>query len=520
MSSSEYCLHRDVRVVYGASRAALYNFRSGVVYSLNEAAAAILRGVGETWRVDDLDDRRAAFVHRLDNLGLCEPVVACAEGSAEPLPDTGPHPLEFLWLELTGSCNLGCAHCYAETQNPLLITPAEPTRSDARSLDQVAWHDLLRQGAELGCRAVQFIGGEALLYRGLLALVNEARRLCYTYIEVFTNGSLLTERVVRGLATSGAQVAVSLHGTTAGTHDAVTRLNGSFERTMAGLRRLREHAVPFRVAGTALRHNQHEILSLPALAQSQGAAYAAFDVVRDIGGGDDPLLAPNDVAVRESKWLSRPEFRAVREQYEHNRRWNPCWAGKLAVTSAGDVMPCVMGRSVVVGNVQEQSLSAILADPRLRAMWALTKDQVAVCRECEYRYVCGDCRPLASAAGDLRGPISRCTYSPRLGLWHDPATGAPRDDPTSQSYEPQLVRVTAPPLHDLLRCEPKERLLPDGDDRVADGRCYTGESEVAERATSSRKSWNDFFQCDPKSVPLPSPEPFTLAPPSGQSKKQ
>jgi hypothetical protein len=71
-------------------------------------------------------------------------------------------------------------------------------------------------------------------------------------------------------------------------------------------------------------------------------------------------------------------------------------------------------------------------------MWSATKDQVMVCRDCEYRYVCFDCRPLSEAAAAgradyLHAPYPRCTYNPYTGewsegLWHVDEQGQPYYD--------------------------------------------------------------------------------------------
>ena len=76
-----------------------------------------------------------------------------------------------------------------------------------------------------------------------------------------------------------------------------------------------------------------------------------------------------------------------------------------------------------MGNLlASKELAPILRSSALRRIWSATKDQVMVCRDCEYRYVCFDCRPLseASAGGKadyLHAPYPRCTYNPYTGEW-------------------------------------------------------------------------------------------------------
>ena len=47
-----------------------------------------------------------------------------------------------------------------------------------------------------------------------------------------------------------------------------------------------------------------------------------------------------------------------------------------------------------------------------------TKDRVAGCRHCEYRYACHDCRP-DRLSEDINAKPWYCTYNPLEGKWCD-----------------------------------------------------------------------------------------------------
>lgn len=50
--------------------------------------------------------------------------------------------------------------------------------------------------------------------------------------------------------------------------------------------------------------------------------------------------------------------------------------------------------------------------------WQITKNKIKQCQNCEYRYACSDCRPLAIGIyeeDDAKYP--RCCYSPEKGIW-------------------------------------------------------------------------------------------------------
>src|SRR6516165_7403770 len=86
--------------------------------------------------------------------------------------------LSFLWLEITAKCNLFCTHCYADS-GPQGELYGDMTYSD--------WTRVLNEAAELGCRSVQFIGGEPTMHPRLEDLVDQANHRGFEFIEVYTN---------------------------------------------------------------------------------------------------------------------------------------------------------------------------------------------------------------------------------------------------------------------------------------------------------------------------------------------
>jgi MoaA/NifB/PqqE/SkfB family radical SAM enzyme len=74
--------------------------------------------------------------------------------------------LNMLWLELTPRCSLQCVHCYADSG---------PDRPLYSGLGRDDWAKALRQASDLGCKRVQFIGGEPTLHPALSDLVASER---------------------------------------------------------------------------------------------------------------------------------------------------------------------------------------------------------------------------------------------------------------------------------------------------------------------------------------------------------
>ena len=57
--------------------------------------------------------------------------------------------LSFLWLEITGKCQLECAHCYADSG---------PTKSHGL-MSCRDWERVIDDAAKIGVYSIQFIGG-------------------------------------------------------------------------------------------------------------------------------------------------------------------------------------------------------------------------------------------------------------------------------------------------------------------------------------------------------------------------
>jgi MoaA/NifB/PqqE/SkfB family radical SAM enzyme len=116
--------------------------------------------------------------------------------------------LSFLWLEITGKCNLTCVHCYADT-SPHVSLEGAMTFDD--------WASVITEAAFLGCREIQFIGGEPTLHPRLPDLITLAGERGFEFIEVFTNASRLSDQLIEHFVKYRVHIATSFFGRGAST---------------------------------------------------------------------------------------------------------------------------------------------------------------------------------------------------------------------------------------------------------------------------------------------------------------
>jgi len=400
-----YCrLKEDCILVQGAVRSALYDLAEGKVYSLNRSANRVLA----SFQKGRVKKRHRAFIDQVIELGL----VKTADAPFPPLhisQEDGPAAaLEFIWLEVTSRCNLACLHCYGDC-----LSSPETDR-----MDEKGWKFVMLQARDLGCSQVQFIGGEPLLKKGLFSLVDFARHKGYIFIEIFSNLNLLKKEHMPFLRDSSVHIATTLYSSKPETHDRITGTKGSHAKTMAAINLLRDNQISVRVAVIAMKQNQDDLSLTVEFLRNMGVEYKLPDPVRPTGRGCSQEIQPRNLPAEFSGRIIEANFWTNKHAFHFNRSHNSCWAGKVAVTATGEVIPCIFARDLVIGNCLPKGLAAVMHNKRLKEFWGITKDHVEVCRDCEYRYACHDCRPLAYAqGGNLYAKSPRCLYDPYRGTW-------------------------------------------------------------------------------------------------------
>ena len=255
----------------------------------------------------------------------------------------------------------------------------------------------------------------------VLDLAEFARHNGADFIEIFTNGTLISQETVKRIKNLGVQVALSIYSSEAAIHDTITQTPGSFKKTLAAIHMLREVNVPVRAALIIMRQNEETIEQTLEMIKNLGLNIRAPDVVRPTGRAQETDIMPNIRTLLNFGFLTKPNFSTDPVSFQRNHLYNSCLAGKIAVTTDGRVIPCIFSRNETLGSVRNQELEEILQSQTVKETWELTKDRVLVCRDCEYRYACFDCRPLAadSSCGKnySSAPAPRCTYNPYSGEW-------------------------------------------------------------------------------------------------------
>lgn len=105
---------------------------------------------------------------------------------------------------------------------------------------------------------------------------------------------------------------------------------------------------------------------------------------------------------------------------------NSCLHKKISIDVDGNIKNCPSMQQSF-GNIENTTLKEALQHEDFKKYWNLTKDNIEVCKDCEFRYICTDCRAYTERSHtdknglDISKPL-KCGYNPYIGEWEEWST--------------------------------------------------------------------------------------------------
>jgi GTP 3',8-cyclase len=187
-------------------------------------------------------------------------------GARECLRDHHGRAITDLRISVTDRCNYKCVYCR--------------TGSEGAVYAELPIADYLRMArvfVSLGIDKIRLTGGEPLLRRGLLDLVSELSRMRTPGggaldLALTTNGHLLEEMAEPLRAAGLRRITVSMDAVDAEKFARITRVPGSFERVLRGVRAARAAGLaPLKVNCVLLRgFNDDQIVPFAEFSRNEG----------------------------------------------------------------------------------------------------------------------------------------------------------------------------------------------------------------------------------------------------------
>ena len=332
--------------------------------------------------------------------------------------------IELLVVQPTPFCNIDCRYCYLPDRTNKSVVADATLRNLFSQVFASGW-------ATDGFSVVWHAGEPMVLpidfYRRAFALIDSLKPAGLTVAHSFqTNGTLIDDAWCEFIAEAHVGVGVSIDGPQR-LHDLnrVTRSGrGTFDKAVAGIRRLKAHGVPFHVISVLTKESLAAPREMFDFYVAEGIDHVCFNVEESEGDHRSESFAEAGIEdayydflsefwrlsaaqpgkinfIREIDDAQRNIFRP-RDTGFHNQLATPFaivsvdWTGNIATFS-----PELLGLKnpayddFVLGNINRDRLVDLAERPLLKRMATEIDAGIALCRErCEYFSVCGGGEPV------------------------------------------------------------------------------------------------------------------------------
>jgi pyrroloquinoline quinone biosynthesis protein E len=328
-----------------------------------------------------------------------------------------------LLAELTYSCPLSCPYC----SNPLNLAEYRDELTTAE------WQRVLAEAQELGVLQLHLSGGEPLLRRDLVEIVNSANELGL-YTNLITSAVGLSRRRAEQLRAAGLDhVQISIQADDPAISDRIAG-TPSFERKIEAARVVKELGWPLTVNVVLHRQNIDRVADILRLAEKLEADRTELANTQYYGWA----LRNRDALLPSKAQLERAEtvVRAARVRLAgrmdviyvlpdyYSQYPKPCMGGwgkrQLTVAPNGDALPCPAAHALPLprASVREDSLARIWTESPLFQRFRGTDWMPDPCRSCPRREIdFGGCRCQAfQLTGDAARTDPVCQLSPDHGI--------------------------------------------------------------------------------------------------------
>ena len=340
-------------------------------------------------------------------------------------------PRRIYW-EVTRACDLACRHCRAE---------AAPER-DPAELDGAEGLRLIEGLAGFGPPQPHLVltGGDPLKRKDLFALIAAARAGGFGVSVAPSATPLLTATVIARLKAAGVEaVSLSLDGSDAPRHDALRRIDGCFDRTLAAAEACAAAGLPFQVNTLVSEETLDDLPGIHGLVTHLGAARWSlfflvgvgrgteltpitaeacerlFERLLDLGSDRGPIITTTEaphfrrVVLERARRVGLGLASPIRGSMSHGAGIRD-GSGIMFISHTGEVHPSGF-LPLSAGDVTTADPVALYRDAELFRTLRQPELLTGRCGRCEYAEPCGGSRARAFAAsGDFMAEDPLCLH--------------------------------------------------------------------------------------------------------------
>jgi|GEM_PF-6412842 len=340
--------------------------------------------------------------------------------------------IKAAYLEITAKCSANCFFC-TKKKNPdyyvyhgssaCVRWPGNPDTLRNPDTPNISRHlkTIIDDINDLEVRNLVISGGNPLLEWDLVEKIAKNIRVDNKDIKIniITNGSMLSEDIVKSAQKYKINFTFTIFGSSTKTYHQITGNGKLLEELKNSVSMCQINSLDFATTLVFTEENICEKKEMLDLSRKFGCAQTN-------GAEIISALHPqylNEGRIRRS---SLDEFSTI--DYFSNMEKSPCLDGIVAFSLDGRILPCPFWRREI-GRFPFDSLRSLIERANSmdkkdnHLLWNLTKDNIGVCNKCEYRYICRGCPAIdieKNTNPDLHEYL--CDYNPVTGKWNNNST--------------------------------------------------------------------------------------------------
>lgn len=401
----KYCIHPGVFYRVYEDKVIVYHTGRQAVLTLNESAGAILDSLGgkcstineivdtlaDNYSIKDrqvFSDEIECFIEELLDKEIVQTEFHQEENQYDLESEVAGYfsdkmQLNSATIEVTYKCNERCRHCYIDNKGKPELSLSEIKK-------------ILDELAELGVFSLVFTGGEFFIRDDAFDILEYAYAKHFVF-EVFTNGTLIDGNdYIRLKRVWPKCMHFSLYSHMPEKHDAITRIKGSFKKTLDSIKACTTIGIPVNVKCPVFAETIDDVEEMIKLANSLKVSIELGDnITPRINGDTSPTeLAVDDEGRRHLLEMKKDWFMVSEEKIIVSTSKKLCGAGhkSISINPYGEVFPCSM-LQISLGSVRKQSVKSIWEHSETLGWWRKNNNRYLRigCEECDLQDKCIYC---------------------------------------------------------------------------------------------------------------------------------
>lgn len=298
--------------------------------------------------------------------------------------------LRSLHIEIANECNELCVHCYI------------PHEYKTKSINSELFYRTVEEGRDMNIINVTLSGGEPLLHNDIIGFLKKCRELDLS-VNVLTNLTLLSDAIIEEMKKNPLLcVQTSIYSMDALTHDSITKVKGSLEKTKINLLKLKEAGIPLQISCPVMKQNKDSFKDVIAFGEENGISvavdYVIFASYDHTNCNLVNRLSLEEVGQAFDKQANKEYVEYLCSQADEKTALaadDPiCSICRyyICVSAEGTVFPCIGWQANVIGDLNKQSLREIWeTSGDIQKLRHITRQEFPKCIDCEDRGYCNVC---------------------------------------------------------------------------------------------------------------------------------